>query len=332
MSIEVRLPQYGMAMQEGTIVRWFKKEGDSVEAGEILAEVEAEKATEELLAAESGVLDQILVPEGTTVAVNEVLALLAAPGGAATAAASPVKVSTSARMQTATPPPETAAGEVEPLGGMRATIAHRMHSSLQSMAQLTLVTTADVTELVAYRRGLVDEPRPTYTDLVVKAAAAAIRQHPTINSTLEANGVRMLADIHIGIATDVPGGLVVPVLRHADRKSLPEIAAESASLTRRARAGDIRIDEVTGSTFTVTSLGGQGIDAFTPIVNPPEVAILGVGRITEQPARDGDGGLVWRQVMTMSLTIDHRVIDGVPGAAFLAAVGARLGNPRALQT
>jgi pyruvate dehydrogenase E2 component (dihydrolipoamide acetyltransferase) len=232
----------------------------------------------------------------------------------------------------ATPPTDTTGASVVPLGGMRATIAHRMHSSLQSMAQLTLVTTADVTELVAYRRELVDEPRPSYTDMVVKAAAVAIRQHPIINSTLDVEGLRLLADVHIGIATDVPGGLVVAVLRHADRKSLGQIAAESASLTRRARAGDIRVDEVTGSTFTVTSLGGQGIDAFTPIINPPEVAILGVGRITEQPVRDGDSGLVWRQVVTLSLTIDHRVIDGVPGAAFLTAVVALLGDPGRLET
>jgi pyruvate dehydrogenase E2 component (dihydrolipoamide acetyltransferase) len=320
MSIEVRLPQYGMAMQEGTIVRWHKKEGDPVEAGEALAEVEAEKATEELLAVESGVLDRILVPEGTTVPVNEVLALLSPEEAAG-------------RSEPATTAPEDLAGwgTLVPLAGMRATIADRMHASLQSMAQLTLVTTVDVTELVAYRQRLPGEPRPSYTDMVVKAAALALREHPGANSTLEGDAIRLLPDIHVGIATDIAGGLVVPVVRNADTKTLRQIASESASLVRRAREGDLRIEEVTGGTFTVSSLGGRGIDAFTPIVNPPEAAILGVGRIVEQPARGSDGGLVWRQVMTLSLTIDHRVIDGAPGAALLATITTLLHDPHNLE-
>jgi pyruvate/2-oxoglutarate dehydrogenase complex dihydrolipoamide acyltransferase (E2) component len=218
-----------------------------------------------------------------------------------------------------------------PLSGMRAAIATRMHASLQSMAQLTLVTTADVTGLVAYREQTQDGLRPTYTDMVVRAAAIALRQHPGVNSTLDGDRIRSQPDIHVGIATDVPGGLVVPVVRNADRKSLRQIAAESAALIRRARDGGLHIEEVTGATFTVTSLGGQGIDAFTPIINPPEVAILGAGRIVEQPARGADGELVWRQLITLSLTIDHRVVDGAPGAAFLASVGRALGNIGALE-
>jgi pyruvate dehydrogenase E2 component (dihydrolipoamide acetyltransferase) len=199
------------------------------------------------------------------------------------------------------------------------------------MAQLTLVTTADVTDLVAYREGLHDGPRASYTDMVVRAAAIALRQHPGVNSTLDGDRITALPDIHIGIATDVPGGLVVPVVRDADRKSLRQIADESATLIRRAREGALRIEEITGATFTVTSLGGMGIDAFTPIINPPEVAILGVGRIVEQPVRDGAGDLAWRHVITLSLTIDHRVIDGAPGAAFLASVGNALGDTGALE-
>jgi pyruvate/2-oxoglutarate dehydrogenase complex dihydrolipoamide acyltransferase (E2) component len=330
MSVEIRLPQYGMAMQEGTVVQWFKKEGDGVEAGDILAEIEAEKATEELVAQENGVLQEIVVPEGATVPVNEVLALLSsAVGGEERTAREPE--------MPAGPPavaaPDDVAQEavVAPLSGMRATIAARMHASLQSMAQLTLVTTADVTDLVAYRERLAGELRPTYTDMLVRAAAIALRRHPGVNSTLDGDRIRSRPDIHVGIATDVPGGLLVPVVRNADRKSLRQLAAESAVLTRRAREGVLRIEEITGATFTVTSLGGQGIDAFTPIINPPEVAILGVGRIVEQPARGADGALVWRHVITLSLTIDHRVVDGAPGAAFLASVGSALGDIGALE-
>jgi pyruvate dehydrogenase E2 component (dihydrolipoamide acetyltransferase) len=148
---------------------------------------------------------------------------------------------------------------------------------------------------------------------------------------VDGDRIRSLPDIHIGIATDVPGGLVVPVLRNADRKSLRQITGESASLIQRAREGLLRVEEVSGATFTVTSLGGQGVDAFTPIINPPEVAILGVGRILEQPARGADGDLVWRHVVTLSLTIDHRVIDGAPGAAFLASVAGALADVGALE-
>jgi pyruvate dehydrogenase E2 component (dihydrolipoamide acetyltransferase) len=332
MAIEVRLPQFGMGMQEGTIVQWFKREGDRVEAGELLAEIEAEKATEELVAPESGVLDQILVPEGTTVPVLELLALLdggdasgsvgaeapAAQGGAPAAVASRAASTPSDERHT-----------VIPLTGIRGRIADRMHSSLRVMAQLTLSTTADVTELVDYRDTWPDEPRPSYTDMVVKATALALRRHPMLNSTVEGDHIRLLPDVHIGIATDIGSGLVVPVVRHADTKSLRQIAAESAALVERVRSGAFGVDAVSGGTFTVTSLGGQGIDAFTPIINPPEVAILGIGRIVDQPGREDDR-LVWRKVMTLSLTIDHRAVDGAPGAAYLATVRALLGDPSQL--
>jgi pyruvate dehydrogenase E2 component (dihydrolipoamide acetyltransferase) len=213
---------------------------------------------------------------------------------------------------------------------MRATIADRMRASLQSMAQLTLTTTADVTDLVNFRDGLEVRPRPGYTDLIVKAGALALRRHPMINSTVEGDRIRILPDINVGFATDVGEGLVVPVIRNADRKTAGEIAAESATLVERARSGEFGVEEVSGGTFTVTSLGGQGIDAFTPIINPPEVAILGVGRIVDWPVPDGDR-VAWRKVITLSLTIDHRVIDGTPGAAFLATVGELLGDPEALR-
>jgi pyruvate dehydrogenase E2 component (dihydrolipoamide acetyltransferase) len=332
MAIEVRLPQFGMGMQEGTIVQWFKHEGDRVEAGELLAEIEAEKATEELIAPESGMLDQILVPEGTTVPVLELLALLdggdasgsVGAGAPAAEVGAPADVVGRAALK-----PSDEPDTVIPLTGIRGRIADRMHSSLRIMAQLTLSTTADVTQLVAYRDRWPDEPRPSYTDTVVKAAALALRRHPMLNSTVEGDHIRLLPDVHIGIATDIGSGLVVPVVRHADTKSLRQIAAEAAALVERVRSGEFGVDAVSGGTFTVTSLGGQGIDAFTPIINPPEVAILGIGRIVDQPGREGDQ-LVWRKVMTLSLTIDHRAVDGAPGAAFLATVGALLGDPSQL--
>ena len=233
MAIEVRLPQYGMGMQEGTIVQWFKHEGDRVEAGELLAEIEAEKATEELAAPGSGVLDQILVPEGTTVPVRELLALLDPGDGTAPVlgwrpVVRPVPGFTGRDVAGGRSPgrsgrsrPVPAAGRrspVIPLAGIRGRIADRMHSSLRDMAQLTLTTTADVTDLVAYRDRWPGEPRPSYTDMVVKAAALALRRHPMLNATVEGDHIRLLPDIHIGIATAVDEGLLVPVVRECGRE------------------------------------------------------------------------------------------------------------------
>lgn len=405
MSTEIRLPQWGMGMIEGRILQWYKQEGDAVEADEPLAEIEAAKTTEDVVAPQAGVLERILVPAGTMVPVHQLLATLAPVGGekaGAQQAPSPRAVVTTPTAPATAPRPATAAGAATaggtghvvpkarklarelgvdlatvtgtgpggrilpddvlavvgppvagtpaagppvartgtaevpgedgatiPLQGMRGTIAQRMHASLQAMAQLTLVTTADVTDLVTVRQGLDQEHRPTYTDFIVRAAALALCDHPHLNATLEGDTIQLHSGVHIGIATAVEDGLVVPVVRDADQKSLQALADESARLVDKVRAGDFSIEDVSGSTFTVTSLGGQHIDAFTPIINPPEVAILGIGRIVEQPVRAGDG-LAWRNVITLSLTIDHRAVDGAPGAAFLETVAELLGRPQTL--
>ncbi|MGI9622368.1 MAG: 2-oxo acid dehydrogenase subunit E2, partial [Acidimicrobiales bacterium] len=167
-------------------------------------------------------------------------------------------------------------------------------------------------------------------DFVVRAAAMALRQHPFLNAVLERDEIRLLGDVHIGVATALDDGLVVPVVRFADQLKLADIAAESARLAKNVRSGSFSAEDVSGSTFTVTSLGGQGVDAFTPILNPPEVAILGVGRIAEKAVRHGNG-VGWRQEMTLSLTIDHCVIDGSPGAEFLGTVCELLAWPPALE-
>jgi pyruvate dehydrogenase E2 component (dihydrolipoamide acetyltransferase) len=338
-----------MGMQEATVTRWYKREGETVTAGEPVAEVEAEKTTEDLVAPGPGVLHQIVVPEGATVGVNELLAVILSDEAESGAAAAPaVSVTPRARRlarelgidletivgsgpggriteQDLTSRPT---GETVAMSGMRATIANRMHKSLQTSAQLTLTRTADVTDLVDFRNGL-PEPRPSFTDLIVRAAALALTQHRRLNSVLEGDRIRLLPEVNIGIATALDEGLVVPVVRDADGKSATDIAVESAKLVDRVRRGQFSIDDVTGGTFTVTSLGGQGIDSFTPIINPPEVAILGVGRVVDHPARSGDS-LIWRKVITLSLTIDHRIVDGAPAAAFLQTVSELLARPSAL--
>jgi pyruvate dehydrogenase E2 component (dihydrolipoyllysine-residue acetyltransferase) len=216
--------------------------------------------------------------------------------------------------------------QVLPLTGMRGAIARRMHQSVQTSAQVTLTTEIDVSSLVQLREELRQQFALTYTDLVVKAAARALKEHPRLNAWIEGEHIRLAQAVHIGVAVALDDGLIVPVVRDADRKSLREIALEAQRLAMRARAGTLERDEVTGSSFSVTNLGMYGIDAFTPIINPPEIAILGVGRITEKLVRI-QRGAEWRHVMTLSLTFDHRAVDGTPAAAFLQSIGKELEHP-----
>ena len=223
------------------------------------------------------------------------------------------------------------AGEVIPLRGMRKVIAERMHASLREMAQLTLGMDVTMDESVKLRTQLVAEWAPegvrhSYTDLVIKAVAKALGRHPLLNARVTDAGIELLAEIHVGMAVALDAGLVVPVLRDADRRPLKEIAAESGRLAEAARAGRVTLDELSGSTFTVTPLGMYGVDFFTPIINAPNVAILGVGRIHDATAWEGERP-VRRQQMTLSLTIDHRAVDGAPAAAFLGTVKDLLEAP-----
>lgn len=222
-------------------------------------------------------------------------------------------------------------GEAIPLRGMRRTIARRMHESLQTTAQLTMDMEVRMDDAVRLREQLIQEwesegVRPTYTDLVVRAVAKALRKHPILNSELREREIVLLEDVHIGVAVALDEGLVVPVIRSADALGLKEIAAEAARLAREARAGKLGLDDMHGGTFTVSALGMYGVDSFTPILNPPQVGILGVNRIYE--------GLAWRterpvpsKCMRLSLTWDHRVLDGAPAAQFLASVRELLEAP-----
>lgn len=216
--------------------------------------------------------------------------------------------------------------KTERLAPMRKTIARRMTESLQTTAQVTLTSEADVTELVALRERLKQQYEVTYTDLAAKAAAIALAAHPRLNARLAGDDLQMLADVHIGLAVALESGLIVPVVREVNKKGLRAIAAEARALVERARAGGLTEKDVTGGTFSITNLGMYGIDAFTPIINPPEVAILGIGRIVEKAVRR-DGALEWRQRLVLSLTFDHRVVDGAPAAAFLQTLCRQLENP-----
>jgi len=200
------------------------------------------------------------------------------------------------------------------------------------MAQVTITREVNATELVARR----EAPAPgfeaatgvrlSYTDLLVRETARLLPYHPILNSTLTEEGIVLQPEVHMGFAVALDNGLIVPVIREANRKSLGEITRERVELAARAREGTLGMEEIEGGTFTITNLGSFGSDAFTPIINLPQVAILGVGRIVARPMVV-EGQVTACPSMWLSLTIDHRVVDGAPGARFLDALASSLESP-----
>jgi pyruvate dehydrogenase E2 component (dihydrolipoyllysine-residue acetyltransferase) len=368
-ALEVVMPKFGLTMREGTIQRWFKAEGDRIEKGEPLFEVETEKVLYEVEAPASGCVAKLLYPPEAIVACAAAVAVIAVGDEDPAAVAreyTPAHRATSASQPGSPAAPRPAAGapatpaarklakehgvdlatvdgsgpggritreDIEAavgrrttpsvagwqLRGMRKAIAERMLNSLQSTAQLTIWTEADVTELVRRRERLAEEFPLTYTDLLVEAVAKALRDHPRLNATASADAVQQHDHVDLAVAVALDDGLIAPVIRAAHTKSLRQIAAESRQLVERARCGTLGVDDVSGGTFTITNLGPYGIDGFTPILHTPQVAILGVGRIIEKPAVRA-GQIVPRSMMTLSLTFDHRIVDGAPAAAFLRRV------------
>jgi pyruvate dehydrogenase E2 component (dihydrolipoamide acetyltransferase) len=228
--------------------------------------------------------------------------------------------------------PGSALPESVALTGVRAVIAGRMASSHSQTAPVTLTSEVDATALVDLRHELArDGIEVSYTDLFVCVLARALREHPQLNASLEGDHIRRWRQVHIGVAVDTERGLLAPVVRDVDRKGLQQIAQEVKAVTDRARAGQCSPDELRGSTFTVTNLGMFGIDAFTPLINLPECAILGVGRIRTQPVM-ADGAVIGRQMVWLSLTFDHRLVDGGPAARFLQRVAQLVERPHLLIT
>jgi pyruvate dehydrogenase E2 component (dihydrolipoamide acetyltransferase) len=218
-----------------------------------------------------------------------------------------------------------------PITPRRRTIAERMVRSLERTAPVTLTTRADVTELVAVRhrwKNSASAVVPTYTDLIARLSAAALEQHPLLAGRWEQDRIVLPApgQFHIGIAVDTPEGLLVPVLRSASSLSIDELARQSRDLAERARTGRLAAAEMQGAVFTITNLGGFGIDAFTPIIDWPQTAILGLGAIRREPAYVTEDRVEPRELMTLSLTFDHRALDGAPAARFLAELRDAIEN------
>ncbi len=230
-----------------------------------------------------------------------------------------------ASASTPAPAAPASAGESIPLRGMRKVIAERMHNSLQTSAQLTITTEVDVTQLIERREEVKREFNTTYNDFIIQACAHALIQHPRMNTSLEGDAIQIHGARHVGFAVALDEGLIVPVVRDADKKPLKTIAEEARALAEKARAGKLQLEEVSGGTFTVSNLGMAGVDAFTPIINSPQTGILGIGRILEKPVVF-QGDIAKRSMLVLSLTFDHRVIDGAPAGAFLQSVADLLSH------
>lgn len=365
MATDLRLPQLGDVMTEGRLVAWLAADGAEVRAGQPLYELETDKVSFTVEAPVGGVL-RVVVAAGETVEVGTVVGRLAdtAPSpreGAGRGGGTGVRATPAARRlarelavdlralggghrireadvlahHAALAPASVAApvapvAEVLPYRGRRRTIGERMLASQRAAAALTLTSEvrADAAlDLVERLRA--DGVPLTLTRLVVRACAVALGDHPVLNARLVDDRIELARTLDIGVALDQEAGLIVPVLRDAGTRSLAETAIGVRDLTRRAAAGALTPDDLGGATFTVTSLASTVVDAFTPIIDPPQVAILGVGRVREVAAFQG-ADVVRRRVTTLSLTFDHRVTDGAPAARFLGRVAELLQGPEAL--
>ena len=229
----------------------------------------------------------------------------------------------------------SATGIGEPVSAIRRVIIQRMTESAHTVAPVTLTTDADASELVRIRTLLKDEmnggndPVPSFNDLIARLVALSMIEHPALNATLSGDQIIRHEGIHLGMAVDTDRGLLVPVVRDADRKSAHQIARESAQLIQQTRSGSVSPDALRGGTFTITNLGMFDIDAFTPIINLPECAILGLGRIQARTVviDENTDEIAVRKMMALSLTFDHRVVDGAPAARFLQSVKRKIERP-----
>ena len=361
MVTKVVMPKLSLTMKEGTVGKWYKKEGDVVEKGEPIVEIISEKATYDLESPASGVLQKILVEEGVDASVDTALAVITAPNETFSEgeiqAEIPKTEEEAEREILASPAAKRLARELGvdislvkgsgpegriveedvkrfveetrgilpkvkqtiPLSGFKKTSAERVSASFKTAPHSTVVMEVDVSRAADLHEKL----QVSYTTIIVKAVAKALTGYPIINSTLDGNQIKIFENINIGVAVATEHGLIVPVIHDADKKSLKETDAAIIELTEKARQGKLAKEELTGGTFTITNLGMYGVEFFTPIINPPEAAILGVGKISEKPVVI-DGKIEAKPRMMLSLSYDHRIVDGAPASEFLRKVKEKI--------
>ncbi len=361
MATKIVMPRLSLTMKEGSVGKWYKKEGETVEKNEPVVEILSEKATYDLEAPVSGVLRKIYVGEGATAQVDEVLALIAAQDEALAEtkiqSETPEPLKDKAERVLASPAAKRLARELDvdislvkgsgpegrivegdvqrfaderrgtevkikeviPLDGFKKISAERVSTSFRTVPHSTLFMEVNVLEASK----LHEQSKVSYTAIVLKAVAMALKEHPSINSTLAKDKVEIFEDVNIGVATATAQGLVVPVVRNACEKNLQEIDSAINRLAEKARNAKLAKEDLTGGTFTITNLGMYGVEFFTPIINPPEAAILGIGAIMEKPTVT-DGRVQARPMMALSLSYDHRIVDGAPAADFLRKVKEKI--------
>ncbi len=446
MSTKVVMEALSPTMEEGRLVEWKKQEGEAVAVGDVLAEVETDKAVMELVARAGGTLLKQVVTAGTTVPVSELVAVIGEPGEQVDAGAAPKKPAAKepaskepapkatgqeeqatqptpdANRPTSMPPapkagpaaegngqpapakagpapapaPRSAGSRVKasplarrmaaergidiaavagsgpegrvvardlegaraaapaaaaaparpaaairipageafedvPLTQIRKTIAKRLSQSIGPIPTFYLTTEVDMERAVEAREALLAAggEKVSFNDIVLKAVALALRQHPECNAWWQDDHIRYWNEVHVSMAVAIEEGLITPVIRHTDLKSLREIAAESRDLAGRARERKLKPEEYTGGTFSVSNLGMLDIDEFTAIINPPEAGIIAVGRMVEQPVVH-EGAVAIRRRMRLTMSCDHRMIDGATGARFLQTLKRMLENPLAM--
>ena len=384
MAAEIRMPQFGVSMETGTIAQWCKAEGDPVKVGDVLASIETEKLTNDVISEVDGVLLKIVAPEGEDVPVQGLMAYVGQPGevlpGGTAAGSAPavqsaeapqpsvgrIKASplarkiavklgvdlaqvtpggTSGRVRAddvrayaaqapaapapapipapapATPaaPAELADGDTaEKLSGMRKVVAQRMLQSHTEIPPVTQNTRVDVTELMMFRKMLQSETGNKYSvnDLILKAVAKCLRKHPEMLVSFDGDRIIQRAHVNLGMAVALDAGLIVPVIRDADKMGLDDLSAHAKDLATRAKTNKLTPEDYQGSTFTVSNLGMFGVDSFTPIVNQPNAAILGVCASHDELVMDDEGTITKHQIMQLCLTYDHRLMDGAVAARF----------------
>lgn len=413
MAYQVLMPQLGLTMEEGTVSKWIKGEGDAVKAGEAILEITTDKLTNEVASEHDGVLLKIVAQEGQDVPVKGLLGYIGQPGEAlddsapaeAPAAPAPVEAAPEAEAS-ATPVPMTAADgtririsplarktaaklgvdyraivgtgssgrivqsdilaaaesqgtemkaaavaeapaapafkaakagslelmagdSVQKLTGMRKVVSDRMFQSHAEIPPVTLNMKVDVTKLMELRKTLLAETGKKYSvnDLVLKATAKCLSSHPEVLVAFDGDQIVQRAHVNIGMAVALDQGLIVPVIRDADKMGLDQLAETARDLAQRAKDNRLSPEDYKGSTFTVTNLGMFGVESFTPIINQPDAAILGVGAVQSELALDDQGAVVAKQVMRLSLTMDHRLMDGAVAAKFEMDLRDLLQNP-----
>jgi pyruvate dehydrogenase E2 component (dihydrolipoamide acetyltransferase) len=412
MAKDILMPLLSPSMTEGTLVKWIKKEGDAVKAGDVLAEVETDKATMDLEAFDSGILRKILIEEGSKVPVQTRIGIIgtkdekidvSAPAATAAPAVKKeeAKVAVPTALSATTATAVTAAGggrvKASPLakkiakekgiplatlagsgpggrivkqdvlnapanghmqgGGrasiyaagpiakegstklttMRSIIAKRLLESKTTIPHFYLEIEVDAKPLLDLRAQLNDSlgklnppVKLSLNDFVLKAAAEAVRRVPGVNASFEGDAIRQFPDVQLSFAVAIAEGLITPIIREAQNKSLLQISGEAKALAAKAKEGKLKPEEFQGGTFTVSNLGMLGIDRFSAIINPPQAAILAIGNIVKKPVVDANDAIVIGYRQSITLSCDHRVVDGAVGAAYLKELRELIEKPALL--